>query len=270
MEAQTITVWRQSEKYNVPNIVFLNKMDKRGADFYASLNSVKDKLSTQTYTAQLPIRTAASDFIGVVDVLRMEKILWDTADPDGRRYDRVELCKVIDGSLYEEAFEARNNLLGQLADVDDDVAELVLSETDLNNVRANVIAKALRKATLLQKGVPIFCGSALKNKGVQPLLDAVVLYLPSPVDREYDFVKFYGDSLCALAFKIVHDKQKGCLTFARIYSGSLHGKSSVYNVNRDLTEKTGPLYLVQADHHKEVDEATAGNIIAVSGLKEVY
>ena len=166
-------------------------------------------------------------------------------------------------------FAGREKLIGQLADVDEDIMNSVLEDIPLSDIPSDMIHSAVRNATLKHNMIPVLCDSSYKNKGVQPLLDAVVAYLPSPTDVDHEFMKHYGDSLCALAFKIMQVPQLGVLTFLRAYGGSLKTGANIYNVNREITEKVSRVYNVFADDFKEIKEITAGNIVAVSGLKEV-
>lgn len=273
VEAQTLTVWRQADHYHVPRIVYLNKMDKISADFSASVESVSEKLSTVPLVIHLPIG-AGSKFTGVVDLITMTKYLWNHKDPDddGKEYYTQQLERDKDAVLYDEAAAGRARLVEQLADVDAAFGDVFLARDDVASIGAAEILTALRRAVISQRAVAVLCGSSLRNCAVQLLMDAVVQFLPDPVERSvraHPFVKHYGDSLCALAFKTVHDRQRGALTFLRLYSGSLEAGSSVYNVGRESTEHCGKLYQVFADEHREIDHITAGNIAAVSGLKQV-
>ena len=266
VEAQTVTVWHQADRYNVPRIVYLNKMDKLGADFHESVRSLEDKLGVVPYVVQLPIGSE-SDFTGVIDLLSMEKLIWPKGgDSDGRSYDRVPLDRHQDESSFKTASEARMLLIEQLADADSNIGELFLSDSE---IREQDLHRALRGVTLRCAGVPVLCGSSFKNKGVQPLLDAVLRYLPDPTQRTHRFVNYYKNNLCALAFKIIHDKQRGPLTFLRMYTGDIKTGGTVYNVTRDCTEKVTRLLQVSADDLTDLRVASAGNIVAVAGLRQV-
>lgn len=268
VEAQTLTVWRQADRYGVPRIIFLNKMDKTGADFYGSLDSIRDKLATNPLPLQIPIGKE-KQYFGVVDLLDMTEVTWDLDDVDGAAFDARPLDKTRSPRLYEEAMNSRAVLLESLANLDDFIGEKYLEDVDCKQLPRNDLIAAVRRLTLSQKVVPVLCGSALRNRGIQPLLDAVVSFLPSPTEREHHFVDYYSGELSALAFKIVHDKQKGPMTFLRLYSGSLESGGSLYNVNRGCAEKFGKLFQVNADEHREVQKVTSGNIVAVTGLKQV-
>lgn len=259
-------MWKQADNYKIPRLVFINKMDKLGADFSASVDSLQEKLHAVPLLIQLPVGQESS-FQGLVDLIRMEKLLWNSPESEGRVFLREPLS--MDDPLYEESHHNRTKLIETLADIDDAVAEFVLSDADFDKIPSDVLQRAVRKATLEHKHVPILCGSSLRNKGVQPLLDAIVSYLPSPSDIHYDFVPYYKDDLCALAFKIIHDKQRGVLTFARIYSGKMQANSIIHNANRSCSERITRIMEVYADEYRDISEAVMGNIVAVSGLKEV-
>lgn len=267
VEAQTLTVWRQADRYAVPCIVFLNKMDKTGADFYDSLDSIRNKLAAVPLPLQLPIGKEKT-FSGVVDLLDMTKVIWDSGDSEGLTFQSLPLDKSQMPDIYEEAVSLKTALFDLLINHDDLIGEQFLQGVNIAQLPKSEILAAIRRLTLARKVVPVLCGSALRNRGIQPLLDAVVLLLPSPTDREHQFLEYYSNSLATLAFKIQHDKQKGVLTFLRIYSGSLSSGLSLYNVNREYTEKLGRLYQVNADEYKEVNTMSAGNIVAVTGLKQ--
>ncbi|XP_066504826.1 ribosome-releasing factor 2, mitochondrial-like [Hoplias malabaricus] len=192
------------------------------------------------------------------------------SEDDGRVFESRVLQSTDDPELWEEANKARGALLEQLADVDDEFAELLLGEygDNFDAVPAEKLREAVRRVTLSRKAVPVLCGSSLKNKGVQPLLDAITEYLPAPNERNHDLVRWYKDDLCALAFKVVHDKQRGPLVFLRIYSGSLKPQSSVYNINRNGTERISRVLLPFADRHVEIPSLSAGNIALTVGLKQ--
>ena len=268
VEAQTVTVWRQADKYNIPRIAYHNKMDKLGSNFKSSVNSMKDKLGANPLIIQLPIGSEKS-FSGIVDLITMEKIIWDSNDHYGNKYNKWKLSASKDNDIFEEAVNYREQLLNQLADFDDNIAESIITSTDILDLPAVDIHQALRKATISRKGIPTMCGSSFKNKGVQPLLDAIVNYLPSPKEIQSNLIEYYKDSFCALAFKIIHDKQRGPLTFIRLYSGVLKSGENIYNANQSCGEKPTKLLQIYADDHKEISSATAGNIVALSGLRQV-
>ncbi|PIO34088.1 hypothetical protein AB205_0213140 [Aquarana catesbeiana] len=269
--AQTLTVWRQADKHSVPRICFLNKMDKSDASFSYSVESIKEKLKANPLLLQLPIGEGKS-FQGLVDLLSMQSICWSTrsSEDGGRIFERKPLKDIKDQDLKNSAIEARNALLEQIADLDDEFASLMLEEYsgDFNLIPLEKLQSAVRRITLARSAVPVLCGSSLKNKGVQPLLDAITLYLPSPDDCPHDFISWYKDDLCALAFKVVHDKQRGPLVFVRIYSGMMKSQSAIYNVNKNCTERMSRLLLPFADQQVEISSLSAGNIALTVGLKQ--
>ena len=268
VESQTITVWRQANKFNIPRIIYLNKMDKHDASVDNCINSVKNKLKSTPLLIQVPAVEGKS-FQGIIDVIFLKKHLWDNENiGDGCNYNICDLDTT--DSNYDEVIKVRSTLIETLADFDDTLGMHVLNDTKYDQIPSVDIMNALRRATLSQSVVPILCGSSFKNMGVQPLMNAVVSFLPNPLERMDTFWNSDKDSLCALAFKTIHDKHKGALTFLRIYNGTISTGNSLYNVNRECNEKASRLLQVYADEHKEIQSAHAGNIVAVSGLKEVF
>ncbi|NXP09649.1 RRF2M factor, partial [Thinocorus orbignyianus] len=271
VEAQTLTVWRQADKHHIPRICFLNKMDKNRASFAYAVESIKQKLKTKPLLLQVPIGEAKT-FRGLVDVVTKEQIIWKpTSDlDDGKSFEQKPLLEADDPSLFQEVQDARNALIEQVADLDDEFAEMVLGEYSENFdlLPADKLQAAVRRVTLAQRAVPVLCGSALKNKGVQPLLDAITMYLPAPNERSYEFLQWYKDDLCALAFKVLHDKCRGPLVFIRVYSGSLKPQSAVYNINKRCTERMSRLLLPFADQQIEIPSLMPGNIALTVGLKQ--
>ncbi|XP_046694829.1 ribosome-releasing factor 2, mitochondrial isoform X2 [Silurus meridionalis] len=271
VEAQTLTVWRQAEKHNIPCVCFLNKMDKPGASMSYSVESIKTKLKANPILLQIPIGSGKG-FIGVVDLVSKQHMMWrgKTWHEDGRAFETRALQPTDDPEFLEEVNQARATLIEQVAELDDEFAELLLGEygDNFDSMPAGKLQEAIRRVTLSRKGVPVLCGSSLKNKGVQPLLDAITTYLPAPDERNHDLVRWYKDDLCALAFKVVHDKQRGPLVFLRIYSGSMKPQSAVYNINRNGTERMSRLLLPFADQHVEIPSLSAGNIALTVGLKQ--
>uniref|UniRef100_A0A665W696 Elongation factor G2 n=1 Tax=Echeneis naucrates TaxID=173247 RepID=A0A665W696_ECHNA len=242
VEAQTLTVWRQAEKHHIPCVCFLNKMDKPAANF--SIKSIRQKLKANPILLQIPVGTG-KNFTGVVDLLTNQKLTWKlrSMGDDGRVFESETLNQSDEPDLLQVVNEARMALIEQLQE-------------------------AVRRVTLARKGVPVLCGSSLKNKGVQPLLDAIVAYLPAPTERHHDLVRWYKDDLCALAFKVLHDKQRGPLVFLRIYSGTLKPQTAVHNINRNSIERMSRLLVPFADQHVEIPSMTAGNIALTVGLKQ--
>ncbi|XP_074546205.1 ribosome-releasing factor 2, mitochondrial [Halichoeres trimaculatus] len=271
VEAQTLTVWRQAEKHHVPCVCFLNKMDKPTANLSFSIESIKQKLKANPILLQIPVGSGKT-FSGVVDLLTSQKLIWKqrSMDEDGRLFESKPFNPSVEPELLQEVTEARTALIEQVADLDDEFAELLLTDfgDNFDAVPAVRLQEAVRRVTLARKGVPVLCGSSLKNKGVQPLLDAINSYLPAPDERHHDLVRWYKDDLCALAFKVLHDKQRGPLVFLRIYSGTLKPQSAVHNINRNSVQRISRLLVPFADQHVEIPSMTAGNIALTVGLKQ--
>ena len=271
VEPQTETVWRQGDKYNVPRIVFANKMDKTGADFYMCVGDIKEKLGARAVPIQIPIGTESS-FKGVVDLIRMKAILWEG---DGKDAKMIE--QDIPADLADKAAEYRAAMIEAAVEMDDDVMAAYLDGTEPDE---ETLKRCIRKATITRAFYPMLCGSAFKNKGVQPLLDAVVDYLPAPSDREAfkatnpktgeDVVRRPSDDepLAMLAFKIIDDPHVGSITFCRVYSGRVQSGMALANTTRDKKERVGRMYLMHANAREQIEEAYAGDIIALAGLKD--
>jgi elongation factor G len=269
VEPQTETVWRQADKYKVPRIVFVNKMDKIGADFDKSVQSIRDRLGAKAVPIQLPIGVE-SQLRGVVDLVRMKAVVWDN-DALGASYHDEEIPADL------KAEEARNYLIENAVELDDEAMEAYLSGEEPSE---ETIKKCIRKAVITGAFYPILCGSAFKNKGVQPLLDAVVDYLPSPVDipptpgidfrTEEPVERKASDDepLSVLAFKIMDDPYVGSLTFCRVYSGKLETGMALLNSTRDKRERVGRMLLMHSNNREDIKEAHAGDIVALAGLKE--
>ena len=271
VEPQSETVWRQADKYKVPRICFCNKMDRIGANFYRCLDMIVDRLGARPLAMQLPIGSEA-EFKGMVDLLKMKAIIYtgDTADSPIEERD-------IPADLKDKAEEYHAQLIETAVEQDEQAMEDYLEGKE---VSIETLKKCIRKGTLAQDFVPVFCGTAFKNKGVQPLLDAVVDYLPSPVDipaiegtkpgTEEVLVRHPsdGEPLSALAFKIMNDPFVGSLTFTRIYSGKLEAGSYIYNSVKDKKERIGRMLLMHANKRDDIKEAYAGDIIALAGLKD--
>ncbi|WAR18913.1 RRF2M-like protein [Mya arenaria] len=271
VEAQTLTVWKQANRYKIPRIIFLNKMDKLGANFNMCLKSIRERLHVEPIPINLPIGKEKT-FTGIVDLISLEQKIWDSQKSnDGRLFDSEKIDLHKDNVSTKLVINERNSFIGSLAEYDETIENHVLNDTKIEDIPVMDIHKALRAVTLSNKAVIVLCGSAKKNVGIQPLLDATVRYLPSPADIHHSFLSYYGNHLCALTFKIVHDRHKGALTYVRIYSGWLREGESVYNVNLKKTEKVGKqnLFEVNADNYRLVREVGPGNIACVSGLQEV-
>ena len=271
VEPQSETVWRQAEKYRVPRMCFVNKLDRTGASFERCVDMIRDRLGARPLVLYLPIGIESS-FIGLVDLVHNRAIIWQN-EALGAKFDYTD----IPDDLKDAAEAARAELIETVVEQDDAVMEQYLEG---NEPDADTIKKLIRKGTLNFSFVPVLCGSAFKNKGVQPLLDAVVDYLPSPLDiPDVEGVKLDGETkdtrppaddapFSALAFKIMNDPFVGTLTFARIYSGKLEAGTSVTNSVKDKKEKVGRMLLMHANSREDISEAYAGDIVALAGLKE--
>ena len=273
VEPQSMTVWRQADKYGVPRICYVNKLDRTGASFDYCVQTIIDRLKATPLVLQLPIG-AESDFIGVVDLVTMKALTWRGETKIGEDYEVEE----IPADLKDKAEEAHQKLIEQLADFDDELAEKFLMEEEIT---AEEIQHAIRAAVLSTKVTAVVCGTSYKNKGVQPLLDAVIAYLPAPVDvpdiegfkpgnEDEKLTRKASDSepLSALAFKIATDPHLGKLTFVRVYSGKLEAGSQVLNSITGRKERIGKVYQMHANKREEIASVGAGQIVAVMGLKQ--
>lgn len=274
VEPQSETVWRQADKYEVPRICFVNKMDKLGADFYFTVDTIVNRLKAKPLVIQLPIG-AENDFIGVVDLVEMRALVWRGETEMGAKYDIEE----IPADLQERAEQFRSELLEAVAETDDELLEKFLGGEELTVAE---IKAGIRKLTIAGEAFPVLCGSAFKNKGVQPMLDAVVDYLPSPLDvpaiQGHDVkdpevvIERHPDAtepFSALAFKIAAHPFFGKLTFIRVYSGKVVQGAQVMNSTKGKKERIGKIFQMHANKENPVDEATAGHIYAFIGLKDV-
>jgi elongation factor G len=270
VEAQTVTVWRQATKHNIPSIIYLNKLDKVGSSVDLCLQSIRQKLHTDPFLINFPYGEDQHRFKGLVDIVDMVKHEWDLVkSPDGRKFSILPLTEKDDGKVWEYAVRERTNLIGQLSDTDEKIADEVLLAKSMDEIKAEHVKRALRHATIKRQLTPVLCGSSLKNKGVQLLMNAVYDYLPNPNDRELPFLQYYGSDLCAYAFKTIHDRQKNPQTFFRIYSGSLHSGSDIHNINRNCKERVKSLSRILANDYSRVSVARPGDIVCVPGLQEV-
>ncbi|WP_122818661.1 elongation factor G [Nocardioides pantholopis] len=273
VEPQTMTVWRQANKYSVPRMCFVNKLDRTGADFFRCVDMMVERLNSTPLVLQLPIG-AESDFLGVVDLVGMRALTWRGETKMGEDYEVEE----IPAELAEQAAEYREKLLETLSEADDDVMEKYLEGEDFT---VEELEAAIRRATLADKLNPVLCGTAFKNKGVQPLLDAVVKYLPSPLDidaivghdprdEEKEVVRKPSDDapFSGLAYKIASDPHLGKLIYVRVYSGKLEAGSSVVNSVNGRKERIGKVYQMHANKREEIASVGAGQIVAVMGLKD--
>src|ERR1700754_1503242 len=270
VEPQTETVWRQGDKYKVPRIVFANKMDKIGADFFQCLTDIVDRLGAKPVAIQLPIG-AEQQFKGLIDLVRMKAVVWDD-ESLGAKYRDEE----IPADLLDQAKEYREKMIEAAVELDDDAMTAYLEGKEPDEA---TLKKLIRKAVLTGAFYPVLCGSAFKNKGVQPLLDAVVDYLPSPldvpaikgVDPKGNEVERHPDDkepMSLLAFKIMDDPFVGTITFCRIYSGTLSSGTGVINSTKERKERIGRMLLMHANNREDIKEAYAGDIVALAGLKD--
>ena len=270
VEPQTETVWRQGDKYSVPRIVFCNKMDKTGASFEQCIKDIKERLGARPVPIQLPIGSE-TNFKGIIDLVRMKAVVWEDEALGAKFHDED-----IPADLMDASVQARAEMVEACAELDDQAMDDYLNGKEIDNP---TIKRLLRKAVLTGAFFPVLCGSAFKNKGVQPLLDAVVDYLPSPLDRpsikgidprnDEEVTRPSSDTepLSLLAFKLMDD-QYGILTFCRIYSGVLHKGTALLNSTREKTERVGRMVLMHANNREEIAEAYAGDIVALVGLKD--
>src|SRR6188508_1503882 len=271
VEPQSETVWRQADRYSVPRIAFINKMDRTGADFFAAVQSMVDRLGAVAVPIQLPIGQE-EHFRGVIDLVEMQAITY--MDDLGEKFDTGE----IPAELAEQASEYHHQLIDAIAEHDEELLETYL--TDESAVTPEMIRRALRTATLASAVTPVLLGSAFKNKGVQPLLDGVIDYLPSPLDvppvhgtdprTEHELSRrpALDEPFSALAFKVMSDPYVGKLTYIRVYSGQVKAGDRVVNTTNGRTERLSRLLLMHANHREEAEAITAGDIVAVVGLKQ--
>ncbi len=270
VEPQSETVWRQADKYSVPRICFVNKMDRTGADFYRCVSMIVSRLGAKPLVMQLPVG-AGDEFEGIIDLMKMKYIVWE-GEQLGASFQYIEIPQ----NMKAKAEEYRQQLVETAVEADDDIMEKYLGGEEISEEELN---KCIRKGTIAFNFVPVFCGSAFKNKGVQPLLDAVCLYLPSPIDidavkgvdprtdAEISRKKINSEPLSMLAFKIANDKFVGSITFVRIYSGKLEPGVELLNSVKGKKERAGRMLIMHANNREDVKYAVAGDIVALAGLK---
>ena len=270
VEPQSETVWRQADKYHVPKIAFINKLDRVGASFFKTIEMMKDRLHANPLVLQLPVGSE-DDFAGIIDLIHMKQILWED-DALGEKY----LTQEIPSDSLESAEKYRDKLIEAIAEVDDDIMEDYLSEAPIST---ESLLAAVRRATIDLKLVPVLCGSALRNKGIQPLLNAIVDFLPSPVDvppikgvhpETGEIIECKAKDtapLAALIFKVAMIEGRK-LSYVRIYSGKMHAKETTYNPFRKINEKLSRILRMHANKRERIDSADAGSIVGVVGLKE--
>lgn len=274
VEPQSETVWRQADKYKVPRICFVNKMDRVGADFQMSVDSMRERLAANPVPFQLPIGSE-DQFAGVIDLVRMKALVWGAGEVKGDKWEERE----IPAEIKDDAALARENLIEQIANADDALAEKFLGGEAISEVE---LKAAARRATIGFKLVPVFCGSAFKNKGVQPLLDAVLDYLPSPLDlpdvigmdiedeeKQITRKRLPDQPFSGLAFKIMSDPFVGQLTYVRVYSGSISVGEVVMNTRTEKRERIAKILRMQANDREEFESVSAGDIVAIAGFKQI-
>ncbi|KAG0191572.1 Ribosome-releasing factor 2, mitochondrial [Apophysomyces sp. BC1034] len=287
VEAQTETVWKQADRYDIPRIAFVNKLDRTGAAFGRTVREMWKKLRTRPLVLQIPVMhdEQANDktkgLKAVVDLVTMEVIEWDTKFDDGSVMRRVALDKGYDDQeLFEEAVHARTALVETLAELDDGIVEVFFDEADGDHsrVKPDAIKAALRRVTIENKAVPVLCGAAFKNQGVQPVLDAIVDYLPSPLDRPAAVATMYNgktalvplsenDKLRALAFKVTHDPRRGPLVYVKVYAGKINSRMTLHNTTTNSKERVNKLLQMYAKDVEEIPFIGSGNIGVIVGLK---
>jgi elongation factor G len=273
VEPQTETVWRQADRYHVPRICFVNKMDRVGAEFHRCVDMIVSRLNATPLVIQLPLGSEA-DFRGVIDLVSQQALVWSEEAAKGEKYE----IQPVPTSHIEAVREWRDRMIETLAEADDEIMEMYLEGRE--PTEGQIIA-GIRRATVTSKLTPVLCGSAFKNKGVQPMLDAIVHYLPSPLDvgaitghavnNEEELIEREPDPeapLSALAFKIMSDPHLGKLTYLRVYSGTLRAGSQVLNSIKSRKERIGKIYRMHANKREEIGQASAGQIVAVMGLKD--
>ncbi|MCR4326220.1 MAG: elongation factor G, partial [Candidatus Roizmanbacteria bacterium] len=271
VQSQSETVWRQADKYKVPRLCFINKMDKLGADFEGTVKQIVDRLGVAAIPITIPIGKE-SDFEGVINLITMKALYWDQ-DPEGTKYSEKEIPE----DYKDIAAKARAQLIEKVSEHDDALLEKFLHDQEIT---LDELMQGIRRATIAYKIVPVYCGTSLRNKGVQPVLDGVVDFLPSPMDLvEVEGVNpqtnaiekrklVEEEKLCMLAFKIQLDTHVGTITYARIYSGVLTSGSYVYNARQNVRERISRLLLMHANQREEIEKAYAGEIVALVGPKK--
>ncbi|XP_003369712.1 elongation factor G [Trichinella spiralis] len=261
VEAQTLTVWHQAEKFQIPSMVYINKLDKSNANLQFCLDSIRKLMKVEPLLINTPVFDLSGHLTGVTDLVRMMHYYWP--EENGLRYDEKACCLE---ELNSFELKHRENLLSKLADLDDHFAEMLLSDKEPSLNSADV-ERSLRQATIRRRVIPVLCGSSFRNRGIQPLLNAICQYLPSPLDCIPAVLQFYNGRLCCIAFKIVHDHYLGPLTYIRLYGGSLSKNSKVFNINRNCIESVTKIFIPHGDVMHEAEFASQGQIVVLPGLK---
>ncbi|XP_050543256.1 ribosome-releasing factor 2, mitochondrial [Daktulosphaira vitifoliae] len=265
VEAQTITVWRQADRYAIPRIVYANKMDRPDASLPLCIDLLKSKFGITPLQLQIPVKDNSGRLLGLIDVITKTLLTWHGASGQKIVSSTIE----ENTKTWETMLRVREKLIGDIIDIDETIAHLFLNSNDgIDSIKTDELMASLRRISVTQKGVPLICGSSYKNIGVQSLMDCIVNFLPSPNERiTLDIFKVFGSSMSARAFKVVNEKQKGPITFLRMYSGKLEKSQKLYNATQKKSENIGRVMIPYADDYKEVENAQAGAIIAVTGLK---
>ena len=263
VEAQTLTVWSQANRYSIPRIIYLNKMDKQSVNVSDCLNSIRRKLGIKPLPIQMPLNDSKG-FNGVIDLVTMERHVWPPNSNEGM--DFITTAIKSSDELYPKVLQLREELIGSISEIDEKLSEEILSADKVENISAQSLHNSIRRVTVKQMAFPILFGSSYKNTGVQLLMDSICRYFPSPLENVREIQRLYSDKLCAFAFKIVFDKRLGCLTFLRVYSGELKTSQTVFNINREKKEKIQKLFIAFADDFREVSHISSGNIAVVTGL----
>ncbi|CAB0005555.1 unnamed protein product [Nesidiocoris tenuis] len=267
VEAQTLTVWRQIQKHELPCLVYINKMDRLDADVAMCLDSLKSKLHCVPLTVQIPTFEKNDSFNGIVDLPSLDHYTWNVAS---KRKDFTKTTLKEDDELFAEAMDGRNEMVDKLSSLDDEIANIILEKGSLESVSQSEILKSVRRVAIAEKGVPVICGSSYKDIGVQPLLDAIVNFLPSPNQTKLAPNAFKNTDLLLKSFKVEHDRQRGPVTFLRVYSGQVSKGQKVYNANKCANEQIGKVLVPFADDLEEIPSGVAGQYVAVTGLKVTH
>lgn len=270
VEAQTVTVWSQADRHSVPRVVYLNKMDKPTADVDLCLKSIK-KLGSKPLLLHLPVFNG-SIFSGILDVVSMKKMMWRHSDEPTNKLtegygDNFTVEDIVDKSELEKSRNAREELIASLADHDEQMSNAVLESSSLEDISGSLITNSLRRSTIKRHFVPVMIGSSYRKIAVQPLMDGVLSLLPSPLEVSKRNIKYFEGHFCGLAFKVIHHKMLGPLTFIRIYSGQVKPGSKIYNLSRSRQESISRIYIACADEFKEIPVLTSGNILVATGLE---
>ena len=281
VQSQTRTVWKQTRKQNIPAIAFINKMDRDGASFDYAIESIKKKLNANPIPIQYPLGSESS-FHGVIDLISMSKVLWDSS-PSTSRTPKRAVIEVLnkDDDIYSDVLAARRRMIDGVAELDEIIMNKYLEDTsdDLTSISENEIIEAIRRCTLQGSMIPAICGASLKGKGVEPILDSIIAFLPSPQDRPASLalnkgtntkkpVTFDSKDFCALAFKVVYHQSRGPMVYIRVYSGHLNNKQVIHNSNRNSKERVNQLLAISASDFTNIETIHSGQVGCLVGLKD--